>query len=110
MFPQMRILTGLEMLMLHGMPRGLLEHPQVAAVSTDALMKDLAGNSFLAGAVLLMLITTLLHIPADVLLAQAQEEVEEEVDELADQKPADALELEPAAQDFLHKLLASHGP
>ena len=61
MTEQKRILTGMELLMLHGMPRRLLDHGEYA----DNLMKDLAGNSFLAGAVMAVLISIYLHIPAE---------------------------------------------
>jgi hypothetical protein len=63
MFHQKRVLTGREMLMLHGMP------PQILPEGVgDPLLRDLAGNSFLAGAVIVILISTFLHVPPEVLV------------------------------------------
>ena len=77
-----RLFLGYEALLMHGVSKKLLKPTLLSkAKLTDNQLRDLAGNSFLAGAVSAVLIAALLHAPplSFKLLEEDDTEVEDDL-------------------------------
>ena len=71
---QKRVLSGRELLMIHGFPSTTLHQRKLAAAGIrDSLLRDLASNSWASGVVLAVLAGILRNVPHDIMVATTEE-------------------------------------
>jgi hypothetical protein len=99
-----RIITGMERLMAHGVPRSLLKYEELRAHQfSDWHLRDLAGNSFVGHVFLAVLIGVLAHWPSN--CAELPEEQGMELELPLESILADSMDEELAEQRLLDDLL-----
>ena len=101
-----RYIWGIERLFMHGFPMAKLREMRAAGFS-DALMADLAGNSFVGMIFAALLIGLLLYLPDDALKTLSLPESEEHCeDSQASQAPAPGGQTLNAVCDILGILIS----